>query len=90
MARDLLVDYLEDDGMAARWFATTNLLFRHPWRCAVDLLNRSPDAPPLHSLAPAVRRLERDSAARIHTLGASRDRAIAERLARLAGRTMDR
>ena len=90
LARDVAVDYLEDDGMAARWFAATNLVLRRPLRCAVDLLNRSPDAPALRSLAPAVRRLERDPTARIHTLDASGDHVVAERLARLAGRTVDR
>lgn len=90
IARDVTVAYLEDDGAAARWFAMTRLVLRHPLRCMADLLNRPPDAPALRSLAPAVRRLERDPAARIHTLGASRDHATAERLARLAGRSLDR
>jgi len=37
-------------------------------------------------LAPAVRRLERDPDARLVALGGERSQAIAERLARLAGR----
>lgn len=90
MASDVAVDYLEDDGVAARWLAAASLVLRHPLRCALDLLDRSPEAPPLRSLAPAVRRLERDPGARIHTLGTSRDQAIAQRLGRLAGRTVDR
>lgn len=89
-ARDVQVDYLEDEGAAAQWVAATALALRHPLRAGLDLLNRSADAPALRSLAPAVRRLVRDSDARIHPLDGGRDRAAAERLARLAGRTLDR
>jgi hypothetical protein len=89
-AREVAVDYLEDDGAAARWTAAAALALRHPLRSVFDLVNRPPDAPPLRSLAPAVRRLERDPDARIHPLGGSDDHATAERLAWLAGRTLDR
>jgi GT2 family glycosyltransferase len=89
LARDLAVDYLEDDGGATRWLAATLMLLRHPVRCVLDLLSRPPDAPPLRSLAPAVRRLAGDPDARIHALGGSRDHAVADRLGRLAGRAVD-
>jgi GT2 family glycosyltransferase len=84
------VDYLEDDGTATRLIAAGLLALRHPLRCGHDLLLRAPDAPPLRSLAPAVRRLERDVDARVHALGSGNSRALAERLARLAGRSLDR
>ena len=89
-ARDVQVDYLEDEGAAARWATGLAFALRHPLRTGFDLMSRPPDATPLRSVAPAVRRLERDANARIHPLGGSRDRAAAERLARLAGRPLDR
>ena len=88
-ARIVAVDYLEDDGAVARLAATATLALRHPVRTARDALHRSGEALPLRSLAPAVRRLERDPGARVHALGGGRDHAIAARLARLAGRTAD-
>jgi GT2 family glycosyltransferase len=87
--RAVAVEYLEDDGAVARLAAATILVLRHPVRATLDTLGRQGEAPPLRSLAPAVRRLERDPGARIHALGGSRDRAIAARLARLAGRAPD-
>jgi GT2 family glycosyltransferase len=87
-ARAVPIDYVEDDGAIARWSAATRLVVRHPLRAASDIAGRPGEAPPLRSLAPAVRRLEREPEARIHAL-ATRDRIIAERLARLAGRTPD-
>jgi GT2 family glycosyltransferase len=87
--RGVAVDYIEDDGLAARWAAAAALTVRHPLRAAFDVIGRPPGAPPLRSIAPAVRRLERDGGARIHTLGGSQDRARAQRLARLAGRTLE-
>ena len=90
VARRLPIDYLEDDGAAARVAAAASLLLRHPLRCALDLAHRSPGALPLRSLAPAVRRLEHDPGARVHALGGGPSRAIAERLGRLSGRSLDR
>jgi GT2 family glycosyltransferase len=84
------VDYLEDDGVAARWAAASAFAVRHPLRSAFDLLHRPPGSVPLRVLAPAVRRLGRNPGARIHTLGRSYDHAAAQRLARLAGRTLER
>jgi len=84
------VEYLEDEGAASRWAAAMILTARHPLRTVADLLSRPPDVPPLRALAPAVRRLERDSGARVHPLGATRDHGTAERLARLAGRRHSR
>jgi GT2 family glycosyltransferase len=86
----VVVDYAEDDGVAARWAAAGAFALRHPLRSAFDLLHRPPGAMPLRVLAPAVRRLGRDRGARIHTLGGGHDQAAAERLARLAGRTLER
>jgi GT2 family glycosyltransferase len=88
LARRVAVDYLEDDGQLTRLSATGHLVVRHPWRSLLDLLRRSPDEPPLHVLAPAVRRLENDPGARVHALG-PRSRSTAGRLASLAGRSLD-
>ena len=88
-AREVAVDYLEDDGAAVRLAAAVAVLLRHPLRSAFDLIGRQPGAPSMRELAPAVRRLERDAGARIHALGGSRERATAERLARLAGRALE-
>ena len=87
--RRLQIDYLEDDGAAGRIAAALMLALRHPLRCAFDLLDRSPGAPTLRSLAPAVRRLERDRGARLQALGGPASQATAQRLARLAGRTVE-
>jgi hypothetical protein len=88
-ARRLRIDYLEDDGQLARWAALLWLFARHPARGLIDLAQRPPDAPPLRLLAPAVRRLERDPGARLHVLGGESTRAMAGRLARLAGRLLE-
>ena len=88
--RRLAVDYLEDDGAASRLTSLLRLALRHPLRSGYDLLGRPPDAPSLRSLAPAVRRLEHDAGARVHALGPGRSAATAQRLARLAGRPLDR
>jgi hypothetical protein len=87
--RRLRIDYLEDDGQVTRWAALLRLVARHPARGVIDLARRSPDAPPLRLLAPAVRRLERDPGARLHALGGGVSRTLAERLARLAGRPLE-
>ena len=88
-ARGIRVDYLEDEGAAARWAAVAAVVLRHPLRSAFDRLSRAPGAPPLRAVAPAVRRLRHDAGARIHPLGGGGDRAAAARLARLAGRTLE-
>jgi hypothetical protein len=88
-AGDLTIDYREDDGVAARVGALLTLLALHPLRAAGDLLARGPGAPGLSTLAPAVLRLQRDRAARVHALGGDEVRATARRLARLAGRPLD-
>lgn len=85
-ARALRVDYLEDDGLAARVIATISLIVRHPIRVARASAHRSAEEPPLLFLAPAVRRLEREPGARLVALGGARPQMIAERLAALAGR----
>jgi GT2 family glycosyltransferase len=89
VARSLAIDYREDDGAAARAAALAALAIRHPLRSAIDLLRRRPGAPGLTALAPAVRRLERDAGARVHALGGEEARAIAQRIATLAGRPRD-
>jgi hypothetical protein len=87
--RGLTIDYREDDGRAARALALARLLVRHPPRCARDLVVRRPGAPRLAALAPAVARLVRDGDARVHPLGGQEARAVAARLARLAGRRLE-
>jgi hypothetical protein len=88
-ARALPVEYREDDGALLRAAALLQLLVRHPVRCALDLTRRADGEPKLSDLAPAVRRLERDRDARVHALGAGQARAIARRVAALAGRALD-
>jgi GT2 family glycosyltransferase len=88
--RRLAVSYLEDDGAAARTTALLVIALRHPLRCAIDLARREPGAVPLRVLAPAVRRLRRDGGARVQALGGGSSHATAERLARLAGRSLER
>ncbi len=87
--RGLTIDYREDDGGAARALALARLLVRHPLRCARDVVGRRPGAPRLAELAPAVARLVRDGDARVHPLGGQEARAVAARLARLAGRRLE-
>jgi hypothetical protein len=88
-ARELAIDYREDDGAAARAGALARLLVRHPLRCALDAVRRSPGDPKLFSLAPAVRRLARDPGARVRALGGEDARNTARRLAALAGRALE-
>ncbi len=90
LGRRLEIDYREDDGAAARAAAAVMLALQHPLRCVFDLLDRSPGSPTLRALAPAVRRLEHDRGARLQALGGPQSQPIAQRLARLAGRTVDR
>jgi GT2 family glycosyltransferase len=89
VARDLAIDYREDDGVAARLLALARLALRHPLRVALDLARRGPEEPGLITLAPAIRRLERDSHARVHALGGAETHAVARRMARMAGRPLD-
>ena len=88
-ARGLTIDYREDDGTGTRALALSRLLLRHPLRCARDLIGRRSGVPTLAALAPAVARLVRDGGARVHPLGGADARAVALRLARLAGRRLD-
>jgi GT2 family glycosyltransferase len=89
IAAELDIDYREDDGIAARLGALAFLAIRHPVRVALDLVRRRPEEPGLLTLAPAVRRLGRDAHARVHALGGADARAVARRIARLAGRPGD-
>jgi hypothetical protein len=61
----------------------------HPVRVVRDVIARAPDEPTTWSLAPAVRRLERDPGARVHALGGRTAEATARRLARLVARPME-
>ena len=93
-ARRLHIDYREDDGAAQRVGALARLMVRHPLRCLRDVLVRPAPArgsapPGLAALAPAVARLARDDASRVLPIGGSEARAVAARLARLAGRSLD-
>jgi hypothetical protein len=90
VARALAINYREDDGAASRAAAALALAARHPLRCARDLLRRRPEEPSLRTIAPAVRRLSGDPAARVLALGGEEARATAARLAHLAGRPLDR
>ena len=89
VARQLTIDYREDDGVVARAIGLVRLLNRHPVRCAADLQRRSPGSPGLAAIAPAVNRLRRDGDARLHVLGGGGTRAVATRLAALAGREVE-
>ncbi len=89
VARAVVTDYREDDGIAARTGALVALVARHPLRSAVDRLARRRGEPKLSALAPAALRLERDPRARVHALGGDDARTTARRLARLAGRPLD-
>lgn len=89
VARKLTIDYREDDGVVARATALVRLLNRHPIRCGSDLWRHSPGSPGLAAIAPAVNRLRRDGDARLHVLGGAGARALATRLAALAGRDVD-
>lgn len=88
-ARALRIDYREDDGALLRAGALLQLLMRHPLRSLLDVMRRAGDDPKLSALAPAVHRLERDGDARVHALGTEQARAIAQRVAALAGRQLD-
>jgi GT2 family glycosyltransferase len=82
----LRIDYREDDGLAERVAALVWLLVRHPLRVLRDQKLRGADAASLASLAPAVRRLERDAGARVQALGGGEAPVVARRLQALAGR----
>lgn len=89
-AEALTIDYREDDGAAVRALALIALVWRHPLRCARDLLGQREDRPPLAALAPAVRRLQADPDARVMALGGDPARELAARLGQLAGRSVER
>jgi len=84
--RSLEIDWREDDGAGARATALAALAGRHPIRSLRDLAGRAAGDPSLASLAPAVRRLERDRGARVHALGGEGQQRTARRLAALARR----
>jgi GT2 family glycosyltransferase len=88
-ARALTIDYREDDGKATRTIALLTLVARHPLRCALDRSRRRAGDPGLAAIAPAVRRLEHDRGARVHPVGGDGARAVAGRLAALAGRPLE-
>jgi len=88
-ARELTVDYREDDAAAACVLALLRVLARHPLRGGLDLVHRRPGDPGLAAIAPAVLRLGRDTGARVHPLGGAPSRAVAVRLAALAGRRLE-
>ncbi len=89
-ARQLRVNYREDEGVLARIASTARLFVRHPLRCLADVVRRRPTDVPVRALAPAVRRLERDPDARVHALGGGQAERTARRLASLAGRPLER
>lgn len=89
VARELEIDYREDDGVAARAVALVRLTARHPVRCALDGFRRGHSAPGLSALAPAAVRLEHDRGARVHALGGVQAHATARRLTALSGRRLE-
>jgi GT2 family glycosyltransferase len=82
----LRIDYREDDGLAERLSALAWLFARHPLRALRDHKLRGPGQASLTSLAPVVKRLERDPGARVQPLGGGEAPAVARRLQELAGR----
>ena len=88
VARELAIDYREDDGAAARVLAAVRLVARHPLRSVRDAWSRDAGEPGLTALAPAVRRLARDRQARVHSVGGGDATGVARRLAALAGRPL--
>ncbi|HXO07858.1 MAG TPA: glycosyltransferase [Solirubrobacteraceae bacterium] len=89
VARELVVDYREDDGTAARLTALARLVVRHPVRSALDPIRRRRGDPRLAVLAPSALRLIRDPDARVYVLGGNDARETARRLAMLAGRALE-
>jgi GT2 family glycosyltransferase len=89
VAHSLPISYREDDGVAARAFALVALAMAHPVRSARDRGGRRAQEPSLAEIAPAVRRLQRETGARVHPLGGDETRAVARRIAALAGRPLD-
>lgn len=93
LGHGLRINYREDDGSASRLLAALWLIMRHPLRSARDVLSQAGGAgapgPSLVSLAPAVARIERQAAVRVHALGGDQVRLTAARLAALAGRPLD-
>ncbi|MBV9917699.1 MAG: glycosyltransferase [Solirubrobacterales bacterium] len=83
IARELTIDYREDDGAAARCGALIRLTTRHPIRVLRAALRPRSG---LLALAPAAFRLERDPGARLHPIGGEEPGLIARRLAALTGR----
>ena len=89
VARELTVDFLEDDGAASRFVALVRVAVRHPVRSAFDFAGRRPGDPKLAALAPAVLRLAQDPDARVHALGGDDAQRAARRLAALAGHALE-
>ncbi len=89
VSRELDIRYREDEGLAARLLALMALVVRHPIRALSDVFSHRSGEPSLAALAPAAVRLERASGARVHPLGGEEVRAVARRLAVLAGRAVD-
>lgn len=85
-AGELEIVYREDDGAAARVLALIELTASHPLRCLHDRARRASGQPSLLAIAPAARRLARLPTARVLALGGEPSRALAQRLAALAGR----
>ncbi len=85
-ARQLRIDYREDDGLAERLAAAALLAVVHPLRCLRDAGKRRQGEPSLLALAPPVRRLRRAPGARVQPLGGGDAAAVAARVEALAGR----
>lgn len=87
----LPVAYLEDDHTALRALALALVVLRHPLGCLADLTarrrwRREEQTPPLRYLAPAIVRLARSPATRLHVHFAGGAALNALRMSRILGR----
>jgi colanic acid/amylovoran biosynthesis glycosyltransferase len=87
----LPVAYLEDDPTVLRVLALALVAFRHPFGCLADLVarrrwRREEEVPPLRYLAPAIVRLARVPATRVHVHFAGGAALNALRVSRILGR----
>ena len=88
-ARELEVNWLEDEGTLDRVRALASVAARHPLRSLADLRARRDLDPgermPLRAIAPAARRLERGGERHVHVHFAALAAADAIRIGRIAG-----
>ena len=98
-ARELRVEYREDDGIGARVWALAQLVIGHPVRSARSLAEkraymsrfsaRLPREPSLAALAPAALRIAREPGSRVRALDPREAEVTARSLAALAGAVLE-